>query len=322
MSFRGLLNNGAVRGAYLNIDSLVVGRYFRDYGDLDTTGRGVDGHGALVGLGSLYDYDVRELPFAWDRTATVGILGPVAEIETRRGLVALRARLAVAYAFGQITSLAYARVKAAFDDVIIKSELKDHGYYYAQGIVYDGEAELEVGDFRLAFGGRGGTYWSFDSRDTNQSQIQNNFSLRDTRLFLRTAASLQPGGGPVRIAIELDDDIRESSIPGSGGLVRRAAAIGVDASGVLSPVALILLPSPARGDGRPRRDRCARSGARCSRDPSPRPRTAGQPRRDRSRSIRIQPSMADASPTRGELGNRSMNVARLALAVLRRPILA
>ena len=214
-SFRGLLNDGAVRGAYFNVDSLVVGRYFRDYGDLDAAGRGVDGQGALVGLGSLYDYDVRELPFAWDRTASVGIVGPVTEIEMRRGLVALRARFAVAYAFGQITSLAYARTKAAFADVIIKSELKDHGYYYAQGIAYDGAVELESGDFRLAFAGRGGTYWSFDFADTNQSRIQNNFSLRDTRLFLRTAASLQPGGGPVRIAIELDDDIRESSIPGA-----------------------------------------------------------------------------------------------------------
>ena len=113
------------------------------------------------------------------------------------------------------TSLAYARTKAAFADVIIKSELKDHGYYYAQGIAYDGAVELESGDFRLAFGGRGGTYWSFDFADTNQNRIQNNFSLRDTRLFLRTAASLQPCGGPVRIAIELDDDVRESSIPGA-----------------------------------------------------------------------------------------------------------
>jgi hypothetical protein len=213
LSFRAFMNDGAVTGAFLQMDTLVVGRYYRNYGDIDATGRGLDGQGALVGLGGLYDYDERKLPFARDRIATIGILGPVAELETRRGLAAIRARLAVAYAFGQVTSLAYARTQAAFADVIIKSELKDHGYYYAQGIVSDGLIELELGDFRLAVAGRAGTFWSFDSDDTNQSRIQDNFPLRDTRLFLRAVASLQPRGGPLRFAIEFDDDVRESWIP-------------------------------------------------------------------------------------------------------------
>jgi hypothetical protein len=214
ISFRGLLDDGAVHGAFLHIDSLLLGQYRRDYVDLDPSGHGADGRGALVGLGALYDYDERKLPFALDRTATIGFAGPVAEIEARRGFVALRARLAFAYAFGQVTSLAYAAAKTSFTSIVIKTELEHHGYYYAQGIVGDGVVQLDIGAFRLAVGGRGGTYWSFNSGDTNQKLIQDNFALRDTRLFLHAAASLQPHGGPAGISIELDDDIRESAIPG------------------------------------------------------------------------------------------------------------
>ena len=58
-------------------------------------------------------------------------------------------------------------------------------------------------------------FWSIDSHYSNQSQIENNFSLVDTRVFARAIASLQPTSGPFRVAVELDDDLRESRIPGT-----------------------------------------------------------------------------------------------------------
>jgi len=58
-------------------------------------------------------------------------------------------------------------------------------------------------------------FWSIDSDYSNQSQIENNFSLRVTRVFTRAIASAQPLGGPVRVALEFDDDLRDSRIPGT-----------------------------------------------------------------------------------------------------------
>jgi hypothetical protein len=58
-------------------------------------------------------------------------------------------------------------------------------------------------------------FWSIDSGYSNQNQIENDFSLRDTRVFTRAIASLQPLGGPLRLALELDYDVRDSRIPGT-----------------------------------------------------------------------------------------------------------
>ncbi|HMF40068.1 MAG TPA: DUF3943 domain-containing protein [Polyangia bacterium] len=213
ISGRGFLDSGSLRGEFLHADSLLAGRYARQYGERDAAGRGPDGRGVLFGLGSMFDYDVRDLPVGWDRMATAGVLGPVAELEARHGLVAVHVWLEAAYAFGQITSLAYEQTRTTFANVYIRSELKHHDYYYGQGVVSDGAIELELGDFRLAFGGRGGSYWSFNSRDTNQSRIQDNFSLHDTRVYLQSVASIQPRRSPLRLSIELDEDLRESVIP-------------------------------------------------------------------------------------------------------------
>jgi len=68
---------------------------------------------------------------------------------------------------------------------------------------------------RLTLDGRLADYWSIDSAYSNQSQIQNNFPLRDTRLFTRAVASARPLGGPVRLALEFDENVRDSRIPGT-----------------------------------------------------------------------------------------------------------
>jgi hypothetical protein len=136
------------------------------------------------------------------------------ELETRRGRLALRATLAARYAFGQVTSLAYAQVAPALATMVIKSELQSRGYYYAQGVLTVAAVEAELGDARLTFASYGERFWSFDSGDPRQSEIQNNLPLRDTRLLLSVVASVQPLGGPVRLTLELDDVIRDSRLPG------------------------------------------------------------------------------------------------------------
>ena len=137
------------------------------------------------------------------------------ELAARRGPLALRANFAASYGFGQVTSLAYAQAAGEFTNVTIKTELKEEGYYYAQGLLTFLNVEAELSDVRLTLGGRGQTFWSFNTDDERQSSIQDNFSLRDTRLYLSAVASWQPFGGPIRLAAEFDDDARDSRLPGT-----------------------------------------------------------------------------------------------------------
>ena len=209
---RWFLEDGTIQGAFVHADSLVLGRYLRNYGALIGPSGEPDGQGLLLGVGSSFDYDARSLPSLWDRTLAVGLLGPMVELSARRGQLALRATVAASYGFAQVTSLAYPQVASAFANVTIKTVLQQEGYYFAQGLLAFATVEAELGHLRLTLDGRSQSFWSFNRDDERQSSIQNNFSLRDTRRFLSAVASWQPLGGPVRLALEFDDDTRESSL--------------------------------------------------------------------------------------------------------------
>jgi hypothetical protein len=213
---RVLVENGALRGTSFNADALVIGRYVRRYAEMDgVSSAAANGWGALFGLSGSFDYEGRELPIGLDRTASAGILGPTFELSVRRGPLELRGWLASTYAFSQVTSLAYLQAAPTFAGVNLRDVLQQEGYYYAHGPVSWAALEAGVGGIRIALEGRMANYWSIDSGYNDQSQIENNFSLRDTRIFTRVIASVQPLGGPLRLALELDDDLRDSRIPGT-----------------------------------------------------------------------------------------------------------
>jgi hypothetical protein len=212
---RVLVENAAIQGTTFDADALVIGRYVRRYADTGGASGDPDGWGALLGLSSSFDYDGRDLPIGSDRTAAAGLLGPTIELSARRGPLELRAWLVATYAFSQVTSLAYAQAAASFGGADLKAVLQRRGYYYAQGPVSRAALEGRIGIVRLGVEGRMSNYWSIDSGYSNQSAIDDNFSLRDTRIFTRAIASVQPLGGPLRLALEWDQDLRESRIPGT-----------------------------------------------------------------------------------------------------------
>ena len=158
-----------------------MGSYLRRYGEREAPAREPDGEGLLVGLASTFDYDTRRLAPAWDRVASVGFAGPTLEVDARRGFLALRARLSAAYAFAQVTSLAYAEAAPEFADVFIKSELQLRGYYYGQGFVSYGSVEGEIGALRLTFDGRMTSYWSFNGDDTKEPHLAAFLDLLELR---------------------------------------------------------------------------------------------------------------------------------------------
>jgi hypothetical protein len=223
------MNDGNIDGVAFHADSLIVGRYYRKYSDVFGGSDEPNGRGLLVGFGSSFDYDGRALPQVYDRTLAVGLGGPVAQLEARRGRFAVRAFLGLSYGFGQITSLAWAEASSQFAGVQVKSPLKVRGYYFGQGLLSFGRLDVELGDFRLRFDGRGQNFWSFNSADNHQARIQNNFSLRDAQLFLTASVAFAPFGGPVRLTFEVDDIRRDSWLPGTDATSteRRMGALAV-----------------------------------------------------------------------------------------------
>jgi hypothetical protein len=210
-----LVEDRAIRGGAFDADALVIGRYFRRYAESDGVAVDTNGWSALIGLASSFDYEARQLPIGWDRTAAAGLLGPAFELSARRGPLELRAWLAATYGFSQVTSLAYAQAAPSLAGMTLKSTLQDEGYYYAHGPISSVALEGGVGGVRLALEGKMANFWSIDSGYSNQNQIENDFSLHDTRVFTRAILSTQPLGGPLRLALELDYDVRDSRIPGT-----------------------------------------------------------------------------------------------------------
>jgi hypothetical protein len=128
-----------------------------------------------------------------------------------------------------VSSLAYPAAEAALDNVTIKSELKQGGYYYAQSVTGAASLYLEDGPLDLYLRARIGAYWSFNGDDRFQGQITNNFSLQDQRVHLRAASSTRVLGGPLRLALVFDQINRDSQLPSSQfeGVERRVSILAV-----------------------------------------------------------------------------------------------
>jgi hypothetical protein len=206
---RWLFGEGATRGGFFHAGSSIVGRYARRY-DAPDAGAPPNGWGALVALGSSFDFASRDLPSVRDRTASVGLGGPLVELDGRHGILALRARLAASYGLAQVASLAYPVAAPSLDPQSVRGVLAEQGYYYAQAVLPSAELVAEAGDVRVAFDARGGRYWSIDHDDAHQSELRNDFSLRDDRVALAARAGIRPFHGPVAIGVELDSATRDS----------------------------------------------------------------------------------------------------------------
>jgi hypothetical protein len=225
LASRWLVADQRMRGGFFHADSLLVGRYTRRYSETDP-GVEPDGWGALVGLGSSFDYDTRDLPTIDDRTASIGVAGPVGELRARRGIMALRARVAATYGLAQVTSLVYLAAVPVFATQSVRGVLAEHGYYYAQAVIPSATVEVEAGALRLVLDGRGASYWSIDHDDPHQSQMRNEFALWDGRLNLAATAAVRPFHGPVSVGVAATSADRESHAAGYATTVRERRLTG------------------------------------------------------------------------------------------------
>jgi len=214
------LDQNRATGAWFHARSVWTGRYWRNYhsmtGETDLFGTGGPAHGWgwLIGLGSAFDYRLRDLPTLHDRIASVGLAGPSFELSARNG-ARVRAYFDLQYAFALVGSMAYRTDYLSLVDSRYKGELSNFGYYYAHGLVSSANLFIDLGPIGFLADGRGGWYWSINGGDPGQSDITRDVLLHDTRFYLTTAMWTRPLVGLARFGIAYQQVWRHSNMLGT-----------------------------------------------------------------------------------------------------------
>jgi hypothetical protein len=212
----GRFGAGEIDGVWFHAGTVWGGRYERHYvavtDDTDVpVGTPARGWGTLIGLGSVFDYRLRDLPQVHDRSATAGVLGPMFELSLRRDIY-FRLSASMQYAFAIIGSIAYRENYRTLLGQVIKTSLGDSGYYYGQGVVSAVTASVDLGSVGFIADARGAWYWSFDAGDPAQSNIQYDVTLHDARLYLSAAMWTRPAVGPFRFGLAVEHIRRTSNM--------------------------------------------------------------------------------------------------------------
>jgi len=213
------ISTNRLDGAWLTARTVWAGRYARSYHtvvadetDLPAPAGPAEGWGWMLGLGSSFDYRLRDLPRVHDRIASAGIGGPAFELSARRAGALVRATFNAQYAFAILGSIVY---RTAYPEVIgeaIKSPLRDNGYYYAHGVVTAATLALDLGAVGFLADGRGGWYWSIDAGDPAQTAIRDDVLLHDTRYYATGAMWTRPVVGPFRFGLSYQHVWRTSTM--------------------------------------------------------------------------------------------------------------
>jgi hypothetical protein len=206
---------GRLDGAWFHAQTVWGGRYDRHYRvtveetEIPDGALRPRGWGLMLGLASSFDYRIRDLPRIRDRVASLGVGGPALELSVR-GRVLLRATLSAQYAFAIVGSMAYRSDGMLLVGQVIKTPLRDSGYYYAHGLVSAATVAVDLGPIGFIADARGGWYWSIDVADPVQSSIQRQVLLRDSRLYLTAAVWSRPVVGPLRFGLAVEHVRRTS----------------------------------------------------------------------------------------------------------------
>ena len=174
------------------------GRYLRSMAERDAISRryGGRGVGLMLGVGSSFDYQGRDLPGGWERLASVGLLGPVAELTADRDNLGFRLVVSGQYTLGLMRSPSY----AAF------GPLGDQVYYHAHGLVAD--TALAVRLWRVELG-LNTDLWALHSLKGQEAR-PGVPDLADTRRTISLLGGLRPFQGRLLLITRLEQVRRRS----------------------------------------------------------------------------------------------------------------
>jgi hypothetical protein len=216
--------HAGLQGFDLHSSTLLAGRYYRNYDELVPDGvsrpDNLQGWGAMLGLGTAFDYTSRDLATGADKVAGAGLVGPMIEIASERGRAGVRFSMQTYYSFAQVDSLVYAAygdplTTAAYE---INTPLHQQGYYYGQGLSSLSTLVARFGDLELSLMTSLAAYWSINFRDRYQEKLHNELAVSDTRASGAASVGYRPGGGPVRFSARVEHYERTGELAGKSAV--------------------------------------------------------------------------------------------------------
>ena len=169
----GRFGAGTIEGIWFRASSVWGGRYDRHYISMDAetdvpTGVPARGWGTLLGLGSVFDYRLRDLPTGHDRIGSLGIAGPMFELSGAAILPACRPVGAVRIRDHRLDGVSRGLLfadRAGLQDAAARQRL-----LLRAGSGLGGDGRARPGAVGFVADGRGAWYWSINDGDPEQSR--------------------------------------------------------------------------------------------------------------------------------------------------------
>jgi hypothetical protein len=213
---RLLLDSGGPPTGYaFHSSTVLLGSYLRRYAPADDPRAAPPGLGLLLAVGTSFDYQARELRGAWERLASVGLLGPAIELTAEGNDVGMRLALAAHYSVGLVQSATYA------DDGPLAlpawrktSPLRNDGYYHGHGLTGAASLMVRLARLELAMSSELQAFRSLAGRDRFQERLRAEPSLADRRFTRALSGGVTPFRGRLRLASRLEHVRRHSRAGG------------------------------------------------------------------------------------------------------------
>ncbi len=177
-------------------------------------GPGAGSEGTRWYIGALNSFELiwRRYADFKDKLAIVHLLGPVFDLHHHRPPLTLRARTSLSADIGLISGHAFDRWSKTHDPSGVKTTLKRWGYYYGVGYSWTGVVELIHG--MLLAGGevRYHRYFSVEGLDRRQSEVRDDFALRDTYLSWQAYLGIRFPQAPFSIRFLVESLDRRGTI--------------------------------------------------------------------------------------------------------------
>jgi hypothetical protein len=193
------LGERGISGGALLTRAALLGRYFQQF-ERSSDGR-LTGHGALLGLGTAFDYEDSGRPGGADYLAVMNVVGPLFELLARGHGVRLRLSGELYGDFAMVKSLAFeGRLSPMTGSVYRPGEtggripgvLGARGYYYALGVTGGTRLDLESSPWDLGASLRADHFDSIAGLDRFRDEMMDEYDLIDQRVIANAWLGVRP----------------------------------------------------------------------------------------------------------------------------------
>jgi hypothetical protein len=171
--------------------------------DLHLDDNGLAGNNLVLSLVNTFDYSSRARPgLPLDQIATFGLFGPTVDYDARDGWLQGTVHLEALPELGMVTALPHERFRTQFGIDGLKSELAEHGYYYAYGVQLGSQLALRYRAIEGGLDARWERFGSIEGADRYQERLTRDFHQVDGRSRAAVWLGVRPGFINLRVGLE------------------------------------------------------------------------------------------------------------------------